>query len=197
MGITDLNNERDKRALVNDFMKAGWGLALPKDGSMTGGPVIYFCDIESSKLYIVGTIKNAVDILKGEMNQAAYSYDDVCNAVGSLIGDVSSGAWKLDDEVQNMFATGAVMYIAGTQSYAYMKKEGQPNAHFIVLRYLNHADNCYMLRPNPLATTALLTPEEVERHANIILEMDKMNHPGRFKSAQIIPFKIKSRHDVC
>jgi hypothetical protein len=196
MGITDLNNERNKRALVNDFMKAGWGLALPKDGSMTGGPVIYFCDIESAKLYVVGTIKNAVEILEGEMNQAAYSYEDVCNAVGSLIGDVSCGAWKLDDEVQNMFATGAVMYIAGTQSYAYMKNEGQPNAHFIVLRYLNHADNCHILRPNPLTTTAILTPEEIERHANMILEMDKMNHPGRFKSAQIIPFRIKSRHDI-
>ena len=163
---------------------------------MTGGPVIYFCDVESSKLYVVGAIKNAVEILEGEMNQAAYSYEDVCNAVGSLIGDVSTGKWRLDDDVQNMFATGAVMYIAGTQSYAYMKNEGLPNAHFIVLRYLNYADNCHMLRPNPLVTTEILTPEEIERHANMILEMDKMNHPKRFKSAQIIPFKIKSRHDI-
>jgi len=196
MAITDLTNERKKRALVNDFMKAGWGLALPKDGSMTGGPVIYFCDIESSKLYVVGTIKNAVDILGNETNQPAYSYDDVCNAVGSLIGDVSSGVWELDDEVKNMFATGAVMYIAGTQSYTYMKNEGLPNAHFIVLRYLNHADNCHVLRPNPLTSTVILTPEEIERHANMILEMDKKNHPERFKRAQIIPFRIESRHDI-
>ena len=196
MGIYDLNNERKKRALINDFMKAGWGLAPPKDGSMSGGPVIYFCDIESSKLYVVGTIKNAVEVLEGEMNQAAYSYEDVCNAVGSLIGDVSSGKCMLDDEVQNMLATGAVMYIAGTQSYAYMKNEGRPNAHFIVLRYLNHAEDCHMLRPNPLTTTVILTPGEIEKHANMILEMDKMNHPERFKSAQIIPFKIKSRYDI-
>jgi len=144
----------------------------------------------------LGTIKNAVEILGGGMNQSAYSYEDVCNAVGSLIGDVSSGVCELDDEVQNMFATGAVMYIAGTQSYTYMKNEGLPNAHFIVLRYLNHVDNCHVLRPNPLTSTVILTPEEIERHANMILEMDKKNHPERFKRAQIIPFRIKSRHDV-
>ncbi len=70
------------------------------------------------------------------------------------------------------------------------------NAHFIVLRYLNHADKCHMLRPNPLTTTVILTPEEIEKHANMILEMDKMNHPKRFKGAQIIPFRIKFRHDI-
>lgn len=196
MKVSNLNDEKEKRAINNAFMDAGWGCVRPKDGGKAGGQVIYFCDVDSSNLFIVGTIKNAVEILEKEMCNAKFTYEDICNAVGSLLGDLATGEVTLDDEIQNMFAAGAVMYIAGTQSYAYMKNENMPNAHFIVLRYYNHADKCHLLRPNPLATKSILTPEDIEQNANMIMEMDKTNHPERFKRAQVIPFRVKSHYNI-
>ena len=51
---------------------------------------------------------------KKEMGDAKFTYEDICNAVGSLLGDLATGKVTLDNEIQNMLATGAVMYIAGT-----------------------------------------------------------------------------------
>ena len=196
MKVSNLKNEKKKRALISAFRDAGWGYVRAKDGDKDGGPVIYFCDVESSKLYIVGTIKNAVEILEAEMRDSKFTYEDICNAVGSLLGDLATGVVMLDDEIQNMFATGAILYIAGTQSFEYMKNEGMPNAHFIVLRYYNYADKCHILRPSPLATTTILTPQDIEQNTNMILEMDKTNHPERFKRAQVIPFRVKSHYNI-
>ena len=77
-----------------------------------------------------------------------------------------------------------------------MKNENMPNAHFIVLRYYNAADKCHLLRPNPLATKTILTPQYIEQNTNMILEMDKTNHPERFKRSQVIPFRVKSHYNI-
>lgn len=88
------------------------------------------------------------------------------------------------------------MYLAGTQSYAYMKNIGKANGQFIVLRYRDYANGDYLLRPNPVLNDEMLTPQEVEYQVKMILENDKIKHPERFKRADIIPFKIKSTCNI-
>lgn len=178
-------------------MSSGWQISETKNKESLNtdnadGPTIYFCDIDSSMLYVVGTIKNAVEVLAKETSNANFKFDEICDAVNSLIADLSSGKLKLDNKINHTLATGAVMYLAGTQSYAYMKNIGKANGQFIVLRYRDYANGDYLLRPNPVLNDEMLTPQEVEYQVKMILENDKIKHPERFKRADIIPFKIKS-----
>ncbi len=198
MSVTRLKDKKKKKALMDKFMSGGWqindtknkGLVVNADNA--DGPTIYICDIDSSMLYVVATIKDAVKILEKESTNTKFKFDVICDAVNSLIADLSSSKLKLDGKISNTFATGAVMYLAGTQSYAYMKNIGKANGQFIVLRYRDYANGDYLLRPNPVLSDKMLTPQEVEYQVRMILGNDKLKHPERFKRADIIPFKIKS-----
>ncbi len=197
MKVTRLKDKKKKKALMDKFMSSGWQISETKNKDAlntdnTDGPTIYFCDIDSSMLYVVGTVKDAVEILAKETSNTNFKFDEICDAVNSLIADLSSGKLKLNNKINHTFATGAVMYLAGTQSYAYMKNIGKANGQFIVLRYRDYANGDYLLRPNPVLNNEMLTPQEVEYQVKMILENDKTKHPERFKRADIIPFKIKS-----
>lgn len=198
MKVTNIQDVTERKRVTELFRGAGWDLNKPRGEptSPAGGPTIYICDVETGRLYAVGTVVDAFERLTETYHRSGFTYQDICDSFGSLVGDLSTDEVSFDPDNQNSLAAGAVLYIAGTQSYEVAKSMRFPHPQFIVLRYRDQRDGSHLLRPMPLSSPKPLTPQEIERLAQTIIETDKKNHPDRFKSAKILPFVIKQRYDI-
>ena len=189
MPVTSLRQAKKKRQLLSRLKKAGWGKQHIRSDITPDGPRIYLCDVETGQLFIQALTQDAIRYVQ-ENN--ILDYADICSALGSLLGDVASGKVPLDAEINSYLISASALYIAGTQSYELMKRSGIEPMQFIVLRYYDHSQQCHMLRPNPIMSTAILTPEQIETQAQAVLEHDKQTHPERFKKADVLTFRLKT-----
>ncbi len=189
MPVTSLLQAKKKRKLLNRLKKAGWAKQHVRRDVTPDGPRIYLCDVETGQLFIQALTQDAIRYVQ-ENNTLAYA--DICSALGSLLGDIANGKVALDEEINGYLISAAALYIAGTQSYQLMRRSGIEPMQFIVLRYYDHSQQCHMLRPNPIMSTAILTPEQIEAQAQAVLEHDKQTHPERFKKADVLTFRLKT-----
>mgnify|MGYP001571770056 FL=1 len=193
--ISNISDAASRKKLVETFDKAGWDISRPigELHSPMGGPTIYIGDVSSGRLYVVTLVVNGVELLQNQLRKSGLSYQDICDALGSLVSDLSTDKVPFNLETQSALVSGAVLYIAGTKSYEISTSSKMPNPQFIVLRYMDYSTGDHLLRPLPISSPDPLTPAEVEEYGNLILDMDRKNHPGRFKSAKVLPFVIKQR----
>lgn len=198
MKVTNIHDAAEHRRVTELFRASGWDLnKLRGDlAPPAGGPTIYICNVETGRLYAVGTVVDAFERLAETYQKSGVTYQDICDALGSLIDDLSTDKVPFDHDNQEALTVGSVLYIAGTKSYEVAKSHHFPHPQFIVLCLHDPRDGSNILRPMPLSSPAPLTPEQIEHLATVIIETDKKNHPERFKSAKILPFVIKQRYDT-
>jgi hypothetical protein len=189
---TAIRDVAARRRLSEAFRQAGWNLHSPTGvfQGVPGGPTIYLADVDTGRVFTVVSVKDSVAILSRGFDAKELTQQDINNAFGSLIGDIVTGETRFDAETQNMLTILAVLYIAGTKSYAMVRELESPS--FLVLRYrdVQLGDNAYLLRPCPLMAQKPLSPADIETLANQVLKLDRQNHPERFPRAKVIPFKV-------
>lgn len=200
MSIADLVAEKRLREYRKAFADSGWALraearAIAGHTDIHEGPVFYLCDVQTGRLHVVVAVKNVFDIAERRNQSGGFPYQDICDAFGSLYSDICNGNIELDDEAEDMLALGASLYIAGTQGYQLVQNQGLQNMHYLVIRHWDYANDMDILRPVPIKGKAFYAPEEIEGLVDQVLAIDRNNHPDRFKSAEVIPFKIKQRID--
>lgn len=200
MSVSNMMAEKRLRKYKKKLSDAGWDLKSGKNVILNtekeiDGPVFYLCDYESGQLHIVSTVSNTFDIVIDHKNEHGHSFQDVCDAFGSLYTDICDLKIKLADESANILALAVSSYISGTQGYQAMLSQGE-EMHFLVIRHWDHSANLTMLRPVPIEAKEYYDPEHIEYLVEEVLGIDRQNHPERFKSAEIVPFKINNRTDM-
>lgn len=188
MSVLNFQDAKDSRRILAEFIKFGWDV-VRGPGTATG-PTIYFVDVDSASLYVVGLVSDGIQILQEKTHRMAFSFDAVCDALGTLLGELGSGEASMNSETRGALSVGAGLYIAGTRSYSIGVAQGW--RQYVVLRYRDHSKGGHLLRPNPLGTNRPLSPSEIEVVAGQILATDMHNHPERFSKAQVIPFKLRA-----
>lgn len=89
MTVTELERARANKRWLASFVSAGWGMPTKGALELAGGPVVYLCDIESGKLFVVSLTVDAIPQLKKKAQEAGASFAEACNALGGAI--VNSG----------------------------------------------------------------------------------------------------------
>ncbi|MCG7952662.1 MAG: hypothetical protein N0E56_15800 [Candidatus Thiodiazotropha endolucinida] len=201
MSVSSMMAEKRLRKYRKQLNDSGWDLRAQERGLAENidnleGPVFYLCDYESGQLHVVATRKNVFDLVEQHKIEKGVSFQDICDALGSFYTDICDGKIKLTAEASNTLALAVSSYISGTQGYQLVNAQGATNMHYLVIRHWDYSTNTSMLRPVPIRGQTYYPPETIEGLVDQVMTMDKQNHPERFKSAQIIPFKIKQRTEV-
>lgn len=89
MTVTELERARANKQWLASYVNAGWGMPTKGALELAGGPVVYLCDIESGKLFVVSLTVDAIPQLKKKAQEAGASFAEACNALGGAI--VNSG----------------------------------------------------------------------------------------------------------
>lgn len=118
MSVTDFERARDQKRLLASLADVGWG--VPRRGaiSQVGGPVVYFCDVDTGRLFMVALAVDAIPQLRTKAQALGLRFSDACDALGTLLGELSGGKRTLDRQCGNELTVAAGLYIAGTEAYA-------------------------------------------------------------------------------
>ena len=115
----------------------------------------------------------------------------MCSAFGSLLDDL--GAGKVDlKEWWDVLGVVAALYLVETQSYTAALAQGAPVHQALVFAQIPRSKP---VGPEGAPTgfndesSTLLTSADLETMVQDILRVDRTNHPERFGSAAIHPFK--------
>jgi hypothetical protein len=130
-----------------------------------------------------------------ESKTSDLSMDALAGQAGNLIALYAKDEYKdelTETEMLELLGSAIGEYVKVTQSYkvaCHMAGEDIPR--MIVLHMPNPASRESMfVRPNPLPARTL-SAEEIQEVTGMILAQDRINHPERFKSGQILEFKPK------
>lgn len=201
MSVSNIMAEKRLRKYRKTFSNSGWKLQPAKAGladafAPLDGPVFYLCDFESHQLHVVVTIKNVFDLAQQTKSESGFSFQDICNLFGSLYSDICTGKLALDVETSSILALACSMYISGTQGYKVCQQQSNSDYHFLIIRHWDHSANSSLLRPVPVEARQCYEPQQIESLVDHVLSIDRRNHPARFKSADVIPFKVATRTDL-
>lgn len=196
MTVSSIMSAKRVREYREAFAASGWNLhakGVVGDVHDLDGPAFYLCDVNSGQLHVVATIKNVFDVVEEQKLKEGFTFQTICDAFGSIYTDICDGKIQADAEVSNLLAIAVSMYISGTQGYKFVVEQGRRDMHYIVIRHWDYASDTWMLRPVPIAPKPFYPPDVIECIVDEVLGIDRRNHPRRFKSADIISFKVRHR----
>jgi hypothetical protein len=200
MTISNFDAEKRLKKYREAFAESGWNLHASGKGladkiDNLEGPAFYLCDLVTVQLIVVATAKGVFDLAEEHKRNEGFAFQTICDCFGSLYTDITEARIKLDMDVSNLLAIAVAMYISGTQGHKHVVEQGRADMHYLVIRHWDYLSNTWMLRPVPIAPKPYYPPEIIESIVDEVLSIDRQNHPQRFKSAKVIPFKVKHRKD--
>jgi len=191
MTVLDFRGASDRRRLVEAFSAAGWSMQNHPTGDQVGGAVIYHVDIKSGRLYATALTVNAIPIATKINKEIRLTFDNVCDYLGSLLTALGSGKVAFDADARNDLTVLSILYIMETNGYATAIKLALPRLQFLVIHMPDASSGQNLLRPVPLNSPDLLSPEQLETVVNRVMELDRQKHPERFLRSKVIPFRLK------
>jgi hypothetical protein len=188
MTIFDYQTEKFRREFHQLMTTSGWNTRVEHDiGDIA--TMIYVVDVETAFLATSGMSANATTSLRNVVETSVFTHEEICNAFGSLLADCAGSRATLSDEQRRHLGLLSALYLVRTKVYDVALKQRGSTGSFLVLRYPDVSCGEHVLRPVGLSSTSQpLTPAYIADTVQQVLAIDRMHHPSRFPTGQVIPF---------
>lgn len=180
------------RETASQIEGAGWDLdpaAVRNEAGMPGGPTIYLCHYEAQYAVMVRLNPGGIEQIQQRLNARGITFRDACNALGTVMDALATKKRMFDRQARNLLTGIGGLYLSGTQAY----RIGQEQLvdQYLVIRHTTDTGGMRMLRPAATHQPGPLTPAELSELVVTVLEIDRVNHPERFKRDQPVKFRAQ------
>jgi len=188
-GLCELRRRRALKEWMKRMEEAAW--PTPLEGTL-GGPTLYLCSVERRVHIVVHLMKDGLARVAEFGREQGLGFQDACNFLGGALDDAATTWPSYSREVNAELILFSALYLLGTQAYQIARRLNT-NDQFLIFQYRNASTKEPLLRPVPITRSELVSPAELEELVESTLEIDRVNHPERFRRAKLLPFRLRSR----
>ncbi len=157
------------------------------------GPVIYICDVESSRSLLLETAQDALHKLSERAELDEPAYEKIRAAFLILLGDLLSSTQAIHPDTRRGVIFGAAFCVSETRGFNITRHHGKEVQH-VLLRYPDAVTDKHRLTPMPVFKSHPIMATELEATVNHMLLSEQLNFPERFPAHPPTQFKQVRRN---
>lgn len=187
--MNELKRQRIKKKYRQLFSHSSWNVSFSDSLDEEIDLIVYIVHVGTGLIKLIGLCNQK------DGKSSTLSFDRITNQTGELIRLYATNNYShmlTEKEMLGLLGSSVGEYVKHTHSYKVaLELAGSETPRMVVMHMDDPLDNnAFYVRPNPLPVQNF-SGEDIQHVARLIIDQDKLKHPERFKSADILDFKAK------